>query len=42
MLEESQLVEVTPDVEQEDVVETTSSIEQIDVVGVDVTGVWVS
>ncbi len=39
MLEESQLVEVTPNVEQEDVVETTASIEQIDVVGVDVTGV---
>ncbi len=39
MLEESQLVEVTPNVETEDVVETTASIEQIDVVGVDVTGV---
>ncbi len=39
MLEESQLVEVTPNVEAEDVVETTALIEQIDVVGVDVTGV---
>ncbi len=38
-LEESQLVEVKPDVEQEDVVGTITPIEQIDVVGVDVTGV---
>ncbi len=38
-LEESQLVEVTPDVELEDVVETNASIEVMDVVGVDVTGI---
>ncbi len=38
-LEESQLVEVKPEVEQEDVVGSIPSIEQIDVVGVDVTGV---
>ncbi len=38
-LEESQLVEVTPDVELEDVVETNALIEVMDVVGVDVTGI---